>query len=109
MSTMAPFLKFLNIVNVGYAADTVSPLFKLSLLFIVAAWIAATVVAVAYSAYGFSAGDFSTVLPLKFLRATARLTVVMFVPFASVLVSANSRKSMVVICDTAPSKHALTY
>lgn len=86
MPVMEPFLKFLNVVNVGNAADTVSPLFKLALLFVVLGWIAGTVVAVVYSAYGFSAGDFSTVLPLKFLRATARLTVVMFVPFASVLV-----------------------
>ena len=86
MPVMSGLISVLNVVNISYAADTISPVFKLSLLFLAAAWVTAMLAAVAYSAYGFSVGNFTTVLPLKFLRATARLTVVLFVPLASLLV-----------------------
>ena len=86
MPVVGWLISALNVVNISNTAQTINPTFKLALLFTAAGWIAATVAAVAYSAYGFSAGNFTTVLPLKFLRATARLTVVLFVPFASLLV-----------------------
>jgi len=51
--------------------------------------VAAIIVAAVYSALAFSAGsEFTTVLPLKFLRATARLTAaVLFMPLATMLIS----------------------
>ena len=86
MPIMAPLLRVLALVNMGSATSSTSWLAP-SLLFVSLAWIAATVAAVCYSARGFSSGDFASVLPLRFLRATARLTVVAFVPLASLLLS----------------------
>ena len=93
MPVMTGLINVLSYLSVSNVADKVNPLFKLSLLFASAAWIAATVAAVVYSAYGFAAGNFTTVLPLKFLRATARLTVVLFVPLTSFLVSTRIRNN----------------
>jgi hypothetical protein len=76
-------------LNPSTAADGVSATLKLVLLFFSAAWVAAIIVAAVYSALAFSAGsEFTTVLPLKFLRATARLTAaVLFMPLATMLIS----------------------
>ena len=88
MKVMAWLISFLGVLNPSYAADTISPIFKLTLVFGAALWVALIVVAAGWSAYSFSIGNFSTVLPLKFLRATARLTTTaLFVPLASLLIS----------------------
>lgn len=88
MKVTAWLISFLGILNPSGAADTISPIFKLTLVFGAALWVALIVVAAGWSAYSFSIGNFSTVLPLKFLRATARLTTTaLFVPLASLLIS----------------------
>lgn len=81
--------QLLKNLNPSYAADGVSSTLKLVLVFFSAAWVAAIIVAAVYSAAAFSAGsEFTTVLPLKFLRATARLTAaVLFMPLSTMLIS----------------------
>jgi len=67
----------------------VSPGLKVGLMFVACVWTAATVLTAIWAAWSFSVGNFSTVAPLHFLRATARLTATaLFVPFASLLISA---------------------
>jgi hypothetical protein len=86
MPNMRWLVTFLLFVNPTSAALQVAPLAAAVLLFVACAWITATIVAAVWSAHSFSVGDFSTVLPLKFLRATGGLTVVLFVPVVGLLV-----------------------
>lgn len=79
-------LTLLLYVNPTNATLKVEPLAAVVLLFTSLLWIFTTIVAAVWSAYCFSIGDFSTVLPLKFLRATGGLTVVLFVPVVGLLV-----------------------
>jgi hypothetical protein len=93
MKNMSWLLALLTYINPSNAADGVSPLLKVSLLLLACCWVAATVLVVIWAAYSFSVGNFSTVAPLKFLRATARLTATaLFVPFATLLISAYKCK-----------------
>lgn len=121
MPVMQWLISFLGVLNPSYAAESVSPVFKLTLVFgavsglrrrddwpgkrnagavkltlelpssprhLQALWAALIVAAAAWSAYSFSIGNFTTVLPLKFLKSTARLTTTaLFVPLASLLIS----------------------
>lgn len=87
MPNMRWLVTFLLFVNPTSAALQVAPLAAAVLLFVACAWITATIVAAVWSAHSFSVGDFSTVLPLKFLRATGGLTVVLFVPVVGLLIS----------------------
>jgi hypothetical protein len=91
MPNMKWLITFLVFVNPTSATLQVAPLAAVVLLFIACVWITATIAAAAWSAYSFSVGDFSTVLPLKFLRATGGLTVVLFVPVAGLLVRVTCR------------------
>jgi len=83
MPAMQWLLSFLSYINPSNAADSIAAWFKLSLLFLACTWTAATIATAVWAAYSFSVGNFSTVAPLKFLRATAKLTATaLFVPFA---------------------------
>lgn len=94
MPIMKWLLAFLTVVNPSNAADAVSPIFKLTLLFGACVWVAVTVAIIIWAAYSFSIGNFSTVAPLKFLRATARLTATaLFVPFATIFISVYKCKA----------------
>lgn len=88
MPVMSFLMKFFGLLNPNSTTDSVNPLFKLVLVIASSFWVACILAAAIYSAYSFSIGNFTTVFPLKFLRATARLTTaVLFIPLASLLVS----------------------
>lgn len=88
ISALSPLLAFLKYCNPSNAADAIGPTFKIALLLLASLWIACTIGAVGWAAFSFARGDFSSLLPLRFLRATAKLTTTaLFVPFATILMS----------------------
>jgi hypothetical protein len=50
MPVMQWLISFLGLLNPSYAADTVDPTFKMTLVFGAAAWVAAIIAAAVYSA-----------------------------------------------------------
>lgn len=88
MRNMSWLLTVLKFANPSNAADTVSPALKLTLLFFACAWSAATISVAIWAARSFVTGHFASVAPLKFLRATAKLTAsALFVPCVSLFAS----------------------
>jgi hypothetical protein len=88
VSVVQFLLSGIAFINLSYWTMRFGAAFKLFSLSVVSSWIVLTVLAIVFSAHSFVLGRFRTMVPLKFLRATARLTAtVLFLPFNQILVS----------------------
>ena len=88
MSSMQWIVVAISSLNPATSAFSLGAPLKLTLVFGAAVWVAAIIAAAVYCAYSFNAGTFSSVLPLRFLRASGMLTTsVLFMPLATLLIS----------------------